>query len=129
MLELCQPIRNTFSPRTLRVFNSSKARLTIILEELRRVLPRLAHRHGLTEVEMNDLVDILSIQADTIEPLPNTEPALRDIDDLPVLGTFLAAFEASSADYLVTGGKDLLAISEHYPIMTPREFWTRHGGV
>ena len=100
-----------------------------ILEELRRVLPRLAHRHGLTEVEMNDLVDILSIQADTIEPLPNTEPALRDIDDLPVLGTFLSAFKASSADYLVTGDKDLLALSEHYPIMTPREFWTRHGGI
>ena len=81
------------------------------------------------EVEMNDLVDILSIQADTIEPLPNTEPALRDIDDLPVLGTFLSAFKASSADYLVTGDKDLLALSEHYPIMTPREFWTRHGGI
>ncbi len=33
-----------------------------ILDELRRVLPRLAHRHGLTVAEMSDLVDILAIQ-------------------------------------------------------------------
>ncbi len=100
-----------------------------ILEELRRVLPRLAHRHGLSEAEIDDLVDILSIQAETIEPLPSREPALRDIDDLPVLGTLLAALTTSEADYLITGDKDLLALSNHYPIVSPGEFWARHGGI
>jgi probable toxin-antitoxin system toxin component, PIN family len=41
-----------------------------ILDELRRVLPRLAHRHGLTVAEMSDLVDILAIQAELIAPWP-----------------------------------------------------------
>lgn len=47
-----------------------------ILDELRRVLPRLAHRHGLTGAEIDDLVDTLSIQAEMIEPRPaEREPA------------------------------------------------------
>ena len=100
-----------------------------IVEELRRALPRLAHRHGLSAAEMGDLVDILSIQAEVIEPLPGVEPNLRDIDDQPVLGTLLAALTTSDADYLITGDKDLLALAERYPIVTPGEFWARHGGI
>lgn len=100
-----------------------------ILEELRRVLPRLAHRHGLSEVEMGDLVDILSIQAEVIEPLPGAEPDLRDVADQLVLGTLLAGFKSSGADYLITGDKDLLALRERYPVVTPGEFWARHAGI
>lgn len=100
-----------------------------ILEELRRVLPRLTQRHGLTLVEIDDLVDALSIQAEIIEPLPRLEPDLRDADDQPVLATLLAALNASSADYLVTGDKDLLALAERYPIVTPATFWAAHGGL
>ncbi len=100
-----------------------------ILDELHRVLPRLANRHRLTAVEIDDLVDILSIQAEIIEPLPNTEPNLRDENDQPVLGTLLAACLASGADYLITGDKDLLELSASYPIITLAQFWTTHGGV
>ena len=100
-----------------------------ILDELRRVLPRLAHRHGLTSAEVDDLVDILSIQAEIIEPLPGAEPDLRDADDQPVLGTLQAALSSSGADYLVTGDKDLLAMAERYPIVTPAQFWAAHAGV
>lgn len=100
-----------------------------ILEELRRVLPRLAHRHGLTLAEIDDLVDALSIQAEVIEPLPSVEPDLRDVNDQPVLDTLLAATKASGADYLITGDKDLLAIAERYPIVTPAKFWTTHAGL
>lgn len=100
-----------------------------ILEELRRVLPRLAHRHGLSEVEMGDLVDILSIQAEVIEPLPGAEPDLRDVADRLALGTLLAGFKSSGADYLITGDKDLLALHERYPVLTPGEFWARHAGI
>ena len=102
---------------------------TYILAELRRVLPRLANRHGLTPAEIEDLVDVLSIQAEVIEPLPGIEPDLRDVDDQAVLGTLLAALETSRVDYLVTGDKYLLAVAERYPIVTPAMFWATHAGV
>lgn len=100
-----------------------------ILEELRRVLPRLAHRHGLTPAEVDDLVDILSIQAEIIEPLPGAEPDLRDAKDQAVLRTLLAALGSSGADYLVTGDGDLLAMADRYPIVTPARFWAAHAGL
>jgi uncharacterized protein len=100
-----------------------------ILDELRRVLPRLAHRHGLTLAEIDDLVDVLSIQAEVIEPLPGVEPELRDVDDQPVLGTLLAARKTSGVDYLITGDKDVLAMAERYPIVAPAKFWATHAGL
>lgn len=100
-----------------------------IVEELRRVLPRLVNRHGLTLTEIDDLVDTLSIQAEIIEPLPSIEPDLRDAGDQPVLGTLLAALKTSGADYLITGDKDLLVLAERYPIVTPAKFWATHAGI
>lgn len=97
-----------------------------ILDELRRVLPRLSNRHGLNPAEIDDLVDALSIQAEVIEPLPGVEPDLRDDYDQPVLGTLLAALKTSNADYLITGDKDLLALADRYPIITPAKFWAAH---
>jgi hypothetical protein len=38
------------------------------------VLPRLANRHALSAAEIEDLVDILSIQAEIVVPLPCHEP-------------------------------------------------------
>lgn len=100
-----------------------------ILEELRRVLPRLAHRHGLTLAEIDDLVDVLFVQAEVIEPPPGAEPDLRDADDQAVLGTLLAALKTSRVDYLITGDKDLLAMAERYPIVDPAKFWATHAGL
>ena len=102
---------------------------TYILDELRRVLPKLAHRHGLSLAEIDDLVDVLSIQAEVIEPHLLNDPELRDVNDLPVLRTLLAAVKTSSADYLITGNKDLLTLAERYPIITPAEFWASHAGL
>ncbi len=99
-----------------------------ILDELRRVLPRLAHRHGLTGAEIDDLVDTLSIQAEIIEPRPAEDPRVRDAADERVLDTLLAALSASKSDYLITGDKDLLAVADRYPILTPAQFWSLHGG-
>lgn len=100
-----------------------------ILEELRRVLPRLAHRHGLSATEIDDLVDTLSIQCDVIEPAEPAGVVLHDIDDQPVLGTLLAALQTSGADYLITGDGDLLAVAGSYPIISPADFWAAHGTV
>ncbi len=100
-----------------------------ILDELRRVLPRLARRHGLNAAEIDDLVDALSIQAEVIDPLPGIGPDLRDAKDQPVLATLLAAIKTSGGDYLVTGDKDLLAMAGRYPIVTPAKFWVTHAGL
>ncbi|MHB1706625.1 hypothetical protein [Acidithiobacillus sp.] len=40
---------------------------------------------------MDDLIDILATQAETIEPLPDMESTLRDGDDQPVKQTVLLA--------------------------------------
>lgn len=100
-----------------------------ILDELQRVLPRLVHRHGLTAAEVGDLVDVLSIQAELIEPLPGVEPDLRDAGDQAVLGTLLAARKTTGADYLITGDNDLLALAQRYPIVAPAQFWATHAGL
>jgi putative PIN family toxin of toxin-antitoxin system len=98
-----------------------------ILAELVRVLPRLNHRLRLSEEDILDLVDAQALLADLVDPAADAEPVapmlLRDPADLPVLGTLLA----SGADYLVTGDKDLLALAERHSILTPAQFWTRHG--
>lgn len=107
---------------------------SFILDELRRVLPRLVHRHGLSAAEVDELVDILSIQAELVDAVAIDEAALRDVADLPVLGTLLATLQAATADapaaqYLITGDKDLLVLADRYPIITPAAFWSLHGGV
>lgn len=94
-----------------------------ILDELQRVLPRLNHRLGWSNIEIRDFVDSLAFLADLVDPTQATEPLLRDGADQPVLGTFLAA----NANYLVTGDKDLLALANLYPIIKPADFWQLHG--
>ncbi len=94
-----------------------------ILDELQRVLPRLNHRLGWSNVEIRNFVDSLAFLADLVDPAQATEPLLRDGADQPVLGTFLAA----NANYLVTGDKDLLALANLYPIIKPAYFWQLHG--
>jgi putative PIN family toxin of toxin-antitoxin system len=94
-----------------------------ILDELVRVLPRLNHRLKWQPTDFADLIDILAIQADLVEPQPLECTAARDKDDVPVLGMLLA----SKADYLITGDADLLSLADRYSVVTPAEFWRKHG--
>ncbi len=94
-----------------------------ILDELARVLPRLNHRLNWGPNDFADLIDILAIQADIVEPQPLEGSAVRDAADVPILGTLLAA----KADYLITGDEDLLALAQRYSIITPADFWRKHG--
>ena len=94
-----------------------------ILDEMVRVLPRLA-RIKLSLAEIRDLADSFMFLAEIVEPSGKVEKALRDRADVPVLQTL----QASKADYLITGDKDLLALADRYPIVAPAEFWSRHGG-
>lgn len=65
-----------------------------------------------------------SLRRHTLAPhaLPPMDVALRDPDDLPVLGAALA----SGADVLVTGDRDLLSIADQVSgvrILDPRSLW------
>lgn len=102
---------------------------THILEELRRVLPRLHHRHGLGALEIDELVDSLALQVDVLEPAVSELEEVRDPQDRPVLGTLIKARESCPDALLVTGDKDLLVLAGRYPICTPTAFWTAHGGL
>src|ERR1700676_414551 len=93
-----------------------------ILDEMIRVLPRLS-AVSLNASEIRDLADTFMFMADIVEPTGEKEAALRDTKDQLVLGTF----RASNARYLVTGDKDLLALGDRYPTVTPAVFWERHG--
>lgn len=99
-----------------------------ILDEIRRVLPRLRNRHGMSDAEIDDLVDILGFLAEIVEPLSLPEDAVRDVRDTPVLGTLIAGLQTHDVDYLITGDQDLLVLAERYPTITPSDFWARHGG-
>lgn len=94
-----------------------------ILEELRRVLPRLQSRHGLTAAELDDLLDCLAFEADLVEPDGTPEPLLTDPWDQAVLGTWRAA----QAEALITGDKALLALAPAYPVLAPAAFCERFG--
>ena len=93
-----------------------------ILDELVRVLPRLP-RVQMTPAEIRDLADSFMFIADVVEPQGTEDADLRDQADQPVLLTLIG----SRSDYLVTGDKDLLALADRYPTVTPADFWARHG--
>lgn len=94
-----------------------------ILDELRRVLPKLRARHGLSDDGIADLVDCLAFQADLVEPAAHWDAELTDPFDQAILGTLVAA----QAQYLVTGDKALLALSGKYPVLTAAQFADLHG--
>lgn len=93
-----------------------------ILDETARVLPGLS-RIQLSPNEIRDLIDSLMFLADIVEPDAEQDADLRDVADQQVPATL----RASQASYLITGDKDLLALIEKYPIVTPATFWARHG--
>jgi len=94
-----------------------------ILDEVARVLPKVS-RGRLTQSEVLDLVDSFRFTTNVVEPIAVDDPDLRDTNDAPILGTFLSG----KADWLVTGDKDLLALTERYAIIRPADMWQRFGG-
>lgn len=93
-----------------------------ILEETARVLPRV-NSPAFDPVDVPQIVNAFAELAEIVVPSTPMVPDLRDAADQPVLGTLIA----SGAAYLITGDKDLLALSAKYPIVTPAEFWEQHG--
>ena len=97
-----------------------------ILDELRRVLPKLRLRHGLSDDGIADLADCLAVQADLAEPAAHWDAQLTDPFDQAIFGTLLIA---AKADYLVTGVKALLALADKYPALAAALFWQMYGAA
>jgi len=98
-----------------------------ILAECARVLTRLRPLAHLSAEEISQWVDALAFGAECVEPDEASlheagRTDVRDVDDQPVLAVLLA----SGAECLVTGDKDLLALADCHPILTPAEFCARH---
>ncbi|MDQ2778895.1 MAG: putative toxin-antitoxin system toxin component, PIN family [Pseudomonadota bacterium] len=98
-----------------------------LLDELARTLQALSARTGFTAQDVQDFLDLLRVMACVVELeaaglVRAQAPALRDPGDVPILATFMA----SGADYLVTGDKNLLALTGSCAILTPTEFCVRH---
>ena len=89
-----------------------------ILEEIHRTL---REKIRVTASQAAQAVKLLRTRFDIVEPVAIEEDACRDPEDLPVLGTAVAA----SCDVLVTGDKDLLELETFrgIPIVSPRDFW------
>lgn len=116
---------NSIPGRILRAWRQSSLEIVLsryIIDEMRRVLPRLS-KNTLSPQEIRDLADSFMFLADLVEPGDYHDPSLRDAADQPVLATFCS----SKPEYLITGDKDLLALSERYAIVTPAAFWAKHG--
>ncbi|MBL8382354.1 MAG: putative toxin-antitoxin system toxin component, PIN family [Burkholderiales bacterium] len=93
-----------------------------ILQELERNLPRMK-RLGWDAGKARHYVSLLRFACTLvdIDAVPANVP--RDRSDDPILATLIA----SGADCLVTGDADLLELAAQHPILTPAEFWARHG--
>jgi putative PIN family toxin of toxin-antitoxin system len=89
-----------------------------ILEEVRR---HLQDKFGHSPEMADERVSLLRDAAVIVIPAPVPNDACGDRDDLPVLGTLVAA----QADCLVTGDQELLGLGrfQECSILSPRQFW------
>lgn len=90
-----------------------------IMAEIRRVLtyPRLRHKYGISDVDVEDLLDLLRQ-----EPLmlPGKSSIEITIPDDPSDEMFLSCAGEAAADFIVSGDRHLLSLGEYagIPIVT-----------
>lgn len=94
-----------------------------ILDEVAR---KLTDKFGFPTSALRSVTRFLAGVATKVEPATVPEGVCRDPEDMPVLGTALAA----QATLLITVDKDLLAIGafQGIAIVKPGEFWRRTSG-
>lgn len=97
------------------------------LRELARILPMMSARTGMSADDVRDFLDAFRAAVSWVEPGADSlaqaqASGLRDPNDVPILALLIA----SGADCLVSGDKDLLALADRYPILTPADFCARH---
>jgi putative PIN family toxin of toxin-antitoxin system len=94
-----------------------------ILDELAR---KLTEKFDFPSAAVRNVVKFIGRNATKVEPAEIPQNVCRDPEDLPILGTAVAA----KASLLITVDKDLLVIGEFQgiAIVRPGEFWRRAGG-
>jgi len=83
--------------------------------------PKIHKKLGWDEQKIEQFIRQLYIRAEVIELPMLTLEVPRDASDAPILATL----KVTSADVLVTGDGDLLALRDKYPIETPADFVRR----
>ncbi len=93
------------------------------LQEIARVLayPKIRKLLAWDDKDIEAFVRQLLLRVELIDINDITVVVPSDADDSPILATLIAA----SADILITGDRDLLSMSEQYPIETPSQFAQR----
>lgn len=97
-----------------------------VIDELTRTWAHLAPRLRPSPGDLVDFIDTIGVRAELLRIdaamlAQSCKARLRDPNDLPVLALLIG----SVADRLVTGDKDLLAMADSYPVLTPAEFVDR----
>ncbi|MCC7408484.1 MAG: putative toxin-antitoxin system toxin component, PIN family [Phycisphaeraceae bacterium] len=89
-----------------------------ILDELHE---HLSGKFKMPKRRAAEVVSFLREHAELVEPASVAKGTVKDRDDLPVLGTAVAA----KADVLVTGDHELQALGVFHgiPILSPRAFY------
>jgi uncharacterized protein len=92
-----------------------------ILAELTRNLQK---KSRLSWQQVANAIDLITDGTTLIEPTVVPPDAVRDQNDLAVIGTAVTA----SADFLITGDKDLLVIERYgtTEMVSPRQFYDRY---
>ncbi len=98
---------------------------TLVLSEhiLQEFHEHFVDKFGIPLDSSRSVVEVLRGHAELVEPAAVPADACRDPQDLPVLGTLVAA----QADCLVTGDADLLSLKQYdgRPILSPRQAYER----
>ena len=108
--------------RVLDICWKNSPAIVVISSEhiLREFAEHAEDKFGVPASEVTEAVNRLRSRVEIIEPAAVPPDACRDADDLPVLGTAVAG----SADYLVTGDRDLISLKSFHgvSILSPREW-------
>jgi putative PIN family toxin of toxin-antitoxin system len=98
---------------------------TVVLSEhiLREFARQAETKFRIPASDVEETLHFLRTRVQVVLPVSIADGTCRDPDDLPVLGTLLAA----DADCLVTGDADLLSLGafEGRPIVSPRRLLQR----
>jgi uncharacterized protein len=88
---------------------------------LAEVEQHLQDKFKLPATRVREIISYLRRHSTIVNPAPIPCDASRDPDDLPILGTAVAA----QAESLVTGDDDLLSLGafKNIPILSPRTFY------
>ena len=94
------------------------------LGELAGVLARTKFAAYVTIQDRQQFLRLLGRVA-VLVPITHAIRACRDPQD----DKFLELAVNGGASVIITGDKDLLAMADRYPIVTPAKFWVTHAGL